>query len=110
MERNILDVQYEIRAWELKRDNLRRELEAGAGSMSDIMLGGYRTAIADCDANIDGLRDEMKGPQGQRSDFVAVDDPGVHSDVVDAVPVSSWHESLREFFGYKVTDVQCEIL
>lgn len=103
MERTILDVQYEIRAWELKRDNLRRELEAGAGSMSDIMLGGYRTAITDCDANIDGLRDELKEPR-------TVDDPGAHSDVVDAVPVSTWHESLREFFGYKVTDVQCEIL
>lgn len=33
MERNILDVQTEIRAWELKRDNLQRELEAGADGM-----------------------------------------------------------------------------
>lgn len=103
MERTILDVQYEIRVWELKRDNLRRELEAGAGCMSDIMLGGYRTVIADCVANIDGLRDELKGAR-------PVDDPGAHSDVVDAVPVDTWRQSLREFFGYKVTDVQCEIL
>lgn len=103
MERNILDVQTEIRAWELKRDNLRRELEAGAGNMSDIMLGGYRTAIADCDANISGLRDELKGPR-------SVDDPGVHPDVVDAVPVSPWRELFRVFSGRKVTDVQCEIL
>lgn len=103
MERNILDVQTEIRAWELKRDNLRRELEAGAGCISDIMLGGYRTAIADCDANIDGLRDELKEPR-------TVDDPGVDSNVVDAVPVSPWRELFRVFSGRKVTDVQCEIL
>lgn len=103
MERTILDVQYEIRAWELKRDNLRRELEAGAGNMSDIMLGGYRTAIADCDANINGLRDELKGPR-------PVDDPGLRSDVVDAVPVNPWREFFRMFSGRKVTDVSCEIL
>lgn len=110
MERDILDLQFEIKAWELKRATLRRELEAHAGTMSDIMLCGYRTAIADCDANIAGLRDEMEGPRGQRPDFIGVDDPADHLDSVDAVPIGPWDEFIRVIFGRKVTDVQCEIM